>query len=323
MATIDYKEKYEQALEKVRVMLGTGDYTRESLEYVFPELKEGEDERIRENIIATIHLYYGEPLEDEAKEMIAWLEKQGEHANFRNKIQIGDKVTRNEDGVLVNLSQLNRVAKKDEKQSEQKPVDKVEPKFKVGQTIKKEGFNLGFTIVKIEDGFYYNDMGDYFPFTDQDNWKLVEQKPAWSEEDGTYSDHIITAIKLYYTDDKGKENPWREELLRWFKSLKDRVQPQPKQEWSEEDREMINLLIAIFRVSYPNGVYKANPIDTIDMKSVSSSEIIDWLKSLKDRVQPQNRWKPSEHQLTALGAFCYKFKYSEALKSLYDDLKKL
>lgn len=43
-----------------------------------PELKESEDERIRGNIIATIHLYYGEPLEDEAKEMIAWLEKQGE-----------------------------------------------------------------------------------------------------------------------------------------------------------------------------------------------------------------------------------------------------
>ena len=42
------------------------------------ELKESEDERIRENIIATIHLYYGEPLEDEAKEMIAWLEKQGQ-----------------------------------------------------------------------------------------------------------------------------------------------------------------------------------------------------------------------------------------------------
>ena len=43
-----------------------------------PELKESDDERIRENIIATIHLYYGEPLEDEAKEMIAWLEKKGE-----------------------------------------------------------------------------------------------------------------------------------------------------------------------------------------------------------------------------------------------------
>lgn len=82
-----------------------------------PELKESDDERIMGNIIATIHLYYGEPLEDEAKEMIAWLEKQCVHAKFINGIQVGDKVTRNEDGVLVNLSQLNMVANK---QGEQK-----------------------------------------------------------------------------------------------------------------------------------------------------------------------------------------------------------
>jgi len=56
----------------------------------------------------------------------------------------------------------------------------------------------------------------------------VEQKSVWSEEDETYLDHVFTAIKLYYTDDKGKENPWREELLNWLKSLKDRVQQQNK-----------------------------------------------------------------------------------------------
>ena len=66
---------------------------------------------------------------------IAWLEKQGEHAKFRDSIQIGDKVTRNQDGVLVNLSQLKRVAKKDEKQGEQKPADKVEPKFHEGEWV--------------------------------------------------------------------------------------------------------------------------------------------------------------------------------------------
>lgn len=43
------------------------------------ELLESEDEKIKKAIIATIHLYYGEPLEDEAKDMLAWLEKQGEH----------------------------------------------------------------------------------------------------------------------------------------------------------------------------------------------------------------------------------------------------
>lgn len=55
---------------------------RTALDTVFPELAESEDEKIRNAIIATIHLYYGEPLEDEAKEMIAWLEKQGNNVNI-------------------------------------------------------------------------------------------------------------------------------------------------------------------------------------------------------------------------------------------------
>ena len=93
----------------------------EALETLIPELKESEDDRIRKELISFItDRKNWFPKEETKASWIAWLEKQGEHANFRNKIQIGDKVTRNEDGVLVNLSQLNRVAKKDEKQSEQK-----------------------------------------------------------------------------------------------------------------------------------------------------------------------------------------------------------
>lgn len=53
--------------------------------------------------------------------------------------------------------------------------------------------------------------------------ELKGHNSAWSEEDKTYLDLINTAIKLYYTDDKGKENPWRNELLRWLKSLKERI----------------------------------------------------------------------------------------------------
>ena len=99
------------------------------IETIFPEIKESEGERIRRAIINVFashkdyEVFFGASVED----ILAWLEAQGEHANFRNKIQIGDKVTRNENGVLVNLSQLNRVAKKDEKQGEQNmiPLDKV------------------------------------------------------------------------------------------------------------------------------------------------------------------------------------------------------
>ena len=83
---------------------------------VFPELKESEDEKwIPKEIIK-----YLKEKGDFRSCWIAWLEKQGVHAKFINGIQVGDKVTRNEYGVLVNLSQLNRVANK---QGEQKPAE--------------------------------------------------------------------------------------------------------------------------------------------------------------------------------------------------------
>ena len=116
---MDYKEKYEMALEGIQEILGSGEDSIKMsrlqlrLQGVFPELRESEDERIRKEITELVMqpTWKTEKEFYRRKELCAWLEKQGEHANFRNKIQIGDKVTRNEDGVLVNLSQLKRVAK--------------------------------------------------------------------------------------------------------------------------------------------------------------------------------------------------------------------
>ena len=121
-------------------------------------------------------------------ELCAWLKKQVEHANFLSKIQVGDKVTRNEDSVLVNLSQLKRVAKPSEKQGEQKAssttivetgdgginalvtrelptdgcddeqksADKVKPKFKVGDwVIFNEHHNRVYQVEKIQGLRYY------------------------------------------------------------------------------------------------------------------------------------------------------------------------
>ena len=80
--TIEEKAKaYDEVLERAKELLEVGlKDTRDKRVILsfFPELAKSEDERIREKVIATIHLYYGEPLEDEAKEMIYWLEKQGE-----------------------------------------------------------------------------------------------------------------------------------------------------------------------------------------------------------------------------------------------------
>ena len=76
---MDYKKKYENALEWARQVLnGECGFIRKEVEEVFPELKESEGERIRKDILAFIRRE-GQYI-DKYKwhKWIAWLEKQGE-----------------------------------------------------------------------------------------------------------------------------------------------------------------------------------------------------------------------------------------------------
>lgn len=194
-----------------------------------PELKESEDEKAVKNIIESLNTLISR-IEDDAaapnakaflieeiEKQIAWLERQDEHKKFLDSIQVGDKVTRNEDGVLVNLSQLNRVAKKDEKQGEQKP---------------------------------------------------------WSEKDEKYFNAIISIIKKNQSLIRLED--WD---INWLESIKDRVQTQPQQEWSEED------IVAI-----------DSAVDALSKDLPSLAASLRRIKSL----MPQNRWKPSDEQMDAL-----------------------
>lgn len=75
----DYKKKYEDALERAREMCAMPT-DKATMEYVFPELKESEDEKIRKSLLNEFtHLlskgcnkFAG--LENE--DIITWLEKQ-------------------------------------------------------------------------------------------------------------------------------------------------------------------------------------------------------------------------------------------------------
>lgn len=264
--TIEQKAKaYDEAIEVARKYWNSPRtcIDIDVLPELFPEIKEIDDEEIRKGLIAIItdfdSLYLQENYSLSREEAIAWLEEQGEHANFRNKIQIGDKVTRNEDGVLVNLSQLKRVAKKDEKQGEQKPAEWSE-----------DDENL--LKLSLEN--------------------LTELKDRFGEEYGKVGDCIV-----------------------FLESIKDRVQPLSKQEWGEEDKAMMNLIIARLH-SHPN----------VDLEEYSKE--YDWLKNKLKSLRPQSTWKPSDEQMEALnnikvtGCISYAGQGQE-LDNLYQDLNKL
>lgn len=72
----------------------------------------------------------------------------------------------------------------------------------------------------------------------------------------------------------------------WLKSIKDRVQPQSKQEWSEEDKVKINRIVAFLEnLNLKN-------LNIIDDNNTFKKDV-DWLKSLKERYT----WKPSKEQM--------------------------
>jgi len=194
--------------------------------------------------------------------------------------------------------------KKELKKIEQKPV----PKFKVGDTIRLKKSNAEYIIESISDSRYYG-KGFSIPIVGGNrDYELVEQKPAWSEEDREMRMKV-----LKYLSTRCSVNEY-EEAENWLKSLKERVQPLPKQEWSEEDERKMNWIIAILQNST---MRDANMRD-------ANEGAENWLKSLR----PQNTWKPSDRELgailTAIGDERQKSSdVAKDLLNIYQQLKKL
>lgn len=114
---------------------------------------------------------------------------------------------------------------------EQKPADKIKPKFKVGDKIylkpeyrmPNDDTPIANTVKEIKeiDNELYRFEGAYIFIEDQDKYELVKQKP-WSEED----DYNLQCMIAKVASDIQKGNIGRNnELIDWLKSLKQRIAP--------------------------------------------------------------------------------------------------
>ena len=142
-----------------------------------------------------------------------------------------------------------------------------------------------------------------------DNFERVEQNPTWSEEDEKILNSIICSINASDAIDGtiSVSLEKHEKKINWLKSLKDRVLPQPKQEWSKEDKTQLNRAIYM--------------MEQLDMTQ-SWDDVYNFLKSLKKRYT----WKPSEFQIEALESAtenCAYSEYQDCLRELIRQLKKL
>ena len=119
-----------------------------------------------------------------------------------------------------------------------------------------------------------------------------QPKQKWSEEDETKIKSIIALLKNPAVCTMDGNKGIIDASIKYLKSLKYRVQPQPKQEWSEEDEEMLKSIIALCDEKMKSTLYQSAIDHAIDAKN--------WLKDLIERVQSQSQLKPSDEQMKAL-----------------------
>jgi len=198
----------------------------------------------------------------------------------------------------------------------QKPVDNVEPFDKYEGLTDFErtlaDICLGW-ISEEESGWkqYIKDNADVLLKIAVKKFNSVqEQKSAWSEED----EHRVKDT-IYFFDTAKKHYASTDEVdacIDWLKSLKERLQPQPKHGWSVEDY---------------------NDIETIacHLDNTDNEGMAEVLRNIRDKyyhIIPQTVWKPSDEQMaTFWDAICNlsqdSYKWINDMKSLYQDLKKL
>jgi hypothetical protein len=222
---MDYEKKIKEILQNEEI----NDDFRYKLAAFFPELKESEDEK-KKRILLSISSKMSFHLRD------IFTEEEFQCFNAWSYAWL-------------------------EKQGEREPVVVI-PKFRVGDVIRPKGSTAEYTIESIS-GECYHGKGWGLHISGEDDYELVEQKPAWSEEDEKFLDGIIA--NLEYLMDRANSDTLKQSL----------------------------------------------------------QKRIDWLKSLR----PQNTWKPSDEQMTALrrmkAAIAGEGEIYVPLNSLYEDLKKL
>lgn len=143
-------------------------------------------------------------------------------------------------------------------------------------------------------------------------WNL-EGKPAeWSEEDEEMFEAFMHKLEVC-------DLLTNKEIM-WAKLRLKSLYPHPKQEWSEEEKEILdNILSHYVLIDKP-----------IDANGIPKEKYISLIKSIRfDTYKNCNsHWKPSEEQMKALyDACCIAFKeerdFHPSLSRLYHDLRKL
>lgn len=286
--------RYEEALKRAKAYKGHD--VRCALEEVFPELKKSKDERIRKALIEHFRWNAQQILNYlDNKEVLAWLEKQGESKKVPLWKHWKDGIAGNGDGKRIYL------VKNGDNYSFSSCLgfecDYIELS-ELDELLSKKQSEQNYKIIKGKNYFCVKTH----------NYAGVE----WIKGTNYYASDNYTLVNQgceYYCPEYSKE-----EHNNLFKEVKcdgciEKQGEQKPNELSEEDEKMKSLAIECIK--------SMNPLPT----SVYS-DCINWLQSLKS----QKQWKPSEEQLKSLQGVIdvgYFTNYPNVLETLYKQLKQL
>lgn len=349
-------EKYEEeakktAFERAKAAYGSGAYDDATLEFLFPELKESDDERIRKAIAYAI----GQSTHNDgtlidgilSETALAWLEKKKENIEkeyvFRplagtditiaaeqaiRRAKEGHHLVLAFNGMYVPVSKYNSV--KDlvdiydaylENQKEQNVftpedvVDAYQMGFAKGRNERNPAeWSDGEKEDRIRD--IVAAVNNFYDEAEAKELVAFLKQLYYGVEDEYGQEMLAVAYKAILDNIPcGKRTMEINDALAFMRTYTGRAIPQQKREWSEEDAENMKLLEAIFE-KWSEGH------SGIIMRS-RAKEMLTWLKSLR----PQPHWKPEGQQLDCLRHMINVSTVDKIdkqfVKDLYEQLKKL
>ncbi len=322
LRTMDYEKKYEKLVDAVKVLRDNNPSDEGIQNWVsdnVPELGESEDARTRKGLTDFLKRKFENscsptPSKKVLTGWIAWLEKQGEK-ELDPRYSILDKLIEADDiyQMSVNDTMVGEAKNKAiealsnleiskllglEKQGEQKSIwhneDEEPQRGSLILLIMQSGTPIVAKIIEPNHTFNH---GERWAYIDD----LLEK-----QGESKFKQHIQEGDKIVTNEDGTHFNV----------SQLERVAKKENLAWSEED------IFKVQRICMYLEEAKKYYADITEVR-----ECIDYIKSLKDRFQPQ--WKPSDEQLDALhDAAVYvdksMFPYPKGiLMKLYKQLKKL
>jgi hypothetical protein len=183
------KEKaYDEALERAKKYYSTTNSAADTelIELIFPELKGSDDEKVRKTIIRFFKDQYSNETEMydgsvTVGKAIAWLEKQSKQKPILD-FKASDWYVSKVDGKIHNIYYS---------------VDKVEPKFKVGDTV-KDPYGEVYHIVEVNNDSYKTDDRRFILFENEDVYSL------WTIQDAKDGDVLAEDTCIFIIE---KMNP--------------------------------------------------------------------------------------------------------------------